>query len=180
VNESSARVDDPRYEYLSDARADLDPAAGEAFLRAVHLAGHAVASQVCGADFGPLRLDRPLSERCRFSPPVSPAPRGPARNATEAAINTLLAGSAAETIAGAPASPCADVASLLTDGDPAEAEPYIDWLRMRAAGTLSHPLRQRIVLALARALIEHTALDAHVVRAIADGEIARYMRGQWD
>jgi hypothetical protein len=144
---------------------------------AVHLAAHAVAAEACGGAYAALRLED--AHRCEFVLPAQLQGRGPARNATEAAVIILLAGAEAETLAlGAPAAPCREVARWLTDGDPAEAAPYIEWLRLKALRTVEHPLRQRLIAALAAALCERHTLSAAEASSSAAAEISRYMRGQ--
>ncbi len=149
------------------------------FLVAVHVAAHAVASAACGADYRSLRMPADPSAPCDFSPTLGTSGGGPARNATEAAIISSLAGSEAEALAaGESRRQCSDVTRWLTDGDPHEAEPYIEWLRLKAARAVEHPLRQRLILALATALIERGALTGAEVLVLAETEIGRYMRGQ--
>ncbi len=151
------------------------------FLRAVHLAAHAVTAAVCGAPYCALNLDGPGGagpDGCGFAAPTS-AGGGPARNGTEASIIATLAGSEAEALAaGVPRRDCVDVTRLLTDGDAAEAGPYIEWLRLKAARAIEHPLRQRLIGRLAAELIARRMLAAGEVVDLVEGEIGRYMRGQ--
>ncbi len=155
-------------------RPDLDPA----FLRAVHLAAHAVTASVCGAPYSALRLEARTTTSCDFVPEPS-AGGGPARNATEASIIATLAGSEAEALAaGAPRGDCCDVTRWLTDGDPAEAAPYIEWLRLKATRAIEHPLRQRLINRLALELLDRSALAPDEVVRMVEWEIGRYMRGQ--
>lgn len=144
--------------------------------RAVHLAAHAVATVVCGGTYGTLTLDD--TSACQFAPASDLGGGGPARNAMEAAIIVALAGGEAESLlTGTAPRACADVKRWLTDGDPAEAEPYVEWLRLKAARAVAHPLRQRLIIALARRL--HLGpLSAVEVMRITDLETSRYMRGQ--
>jgi hypothetical protein len=147
-------------------------------LAAIHLAGHAVAAEVCGLGYPPLRLESEPTA-CGFVPRRDGGGHGPARNGIEAAIITSLAGVEAERLAGAhPDSACLEVAAWLTDGEPRDAEPYIEWLRLKAERTVEHPLRQRLILALAAALLERGALSPSEIEVIALAETSAYMRGQ--
>lgn len=134
---------------------------------------------------GALSLELPeeeTHEACRFTAPPAPQARGPARNATEAAVIVSLAGDQAESLAragtGHASHSCSDVARLLTDGDPREAEPYLEWLRLKAYRLVEHPLRQRVIRAVALALAERGALAPGDVEAVERLETGRYMRGQ--
>ncbi len=145
---------------------------------ALHLAGHAVIAEACGVPYSPLALDV-TSARCSFVAPTTSRGGGPARTATEAAIIMTMAGSQAEAmLGGGTARECADVARLLTDGDPTEVEPYLEWLRLKAARAIEHPLRQRLILALATALSEHRTLTAGDVDTLTRRVISHYMRGR--
>lgn len=151
----------------------------EARSAALHLAGHAVIAEACGAPYGPLALEAELDGTCSFATPALARPGGPARTPTEAAVIVALAGSEAEAAFGVRSErACTNVARLLTDGDPAEVEPYLEWLRLKAARAIEHPLRQRLIRAIADALAERRALTASEVGALARGVISRYMRGQ--
>ncbi len=156
----------------------IDGRADPLFLRAVHLAAHAVAAAACGAPYGPLRLSGVAADRCGFAQ-VPSAGGGPARNATEASIIATLAGSEAEALAaGESRRDCRDVTRLITDGDPAEAGPYVEWLRLKAARAVEHPLRQRLIYRLAAALVEDRTIAASGVVGLVEAEIGQYMRGQ--
>ena len=148
-----------------------------AFARAVHLAGHAVAAVVCGGTYGPLALDGGTGV-CAAALAAGAGGGGPARNATEAAIIVALAGGEAEAIVtGVTPSACTDVTRWLTDGDPAEAEPYVEWLRLKAARAVAHPLRQRLIQALAERLLLGPLTASEIAR-LTNLETSRYMRGQ--
>ena len=157
-------------------------------LAAIHLAGHAVASEACGRDYPQLHLEPSpgagISRAdCAFRVDVDAGGEargvGPARNGLEAAIIASLAGVEAERLAGgAVEGRCIDVTRWLTDGDPRDAEPYIEWLRLKAERTVEHPLRQRVIIAIADALVARGALDAPEVALLARQETGRYMRGQ--
>jgi hypothetical protein len=147
---------------------------------AIHASAHAVAAEACGLGYPSLRLSpAPASGGCGFLPNRDTRGRGPARNGIEAAVIASLAGAEAEHLAGI-ADPvhCADIAPWLTDGSPTEAEPYIEWLRLKAASVVEHPLRQRVIVALTVALLEREMLTPEDVATIALAETARYMRGQ--
>jgi hypothetical protein len=151
------------------------------FLAAIHLAGHAIASEACGRAYPPLRLELDAETGCAFRVDAVDEDRGggPARNGLEAAIIASLAGvEAARLAGGAVEGPCLDVRRWLTDGDPRDAEPYVEWLRLKAERTVEHPLRQRVILAIARALMEQGALGTPEIQALAAQETGRYMRGQ--
>lgn len=171
----------------SDEIADLPPDEGDAIRRsderydattkrAIHLAAHAVAADACGLPFPALSLD---DAACPLIRGDGGSGRGPARNALEAAVIVALAGAEAEAIAtGTHPSCCVDVSSWVTDGDNTEAEPFIEWLRLKAARTVEHPLRQRLINSIARALVEAGELARSEVQAIAMSEVSSYMRGQ--
>jgi hypothetical protein len=195
VNESTPLTrgflsDDARDDPLRGAALDGGPGdvVDARFLAAVHLAGHAVASEACGRQYPGLRLEpraegRAFEMGCAFHVDGAVGGEagggGPARNGLEAAIITSLAGAEAERLAGGAAvSRCIDVTRWLTDGDPREAEPYVEWLRLKAERTVEHPLRQRVIIAIARALLAQGVLDAPEVEILAVEETGRYMRGQ--
>jgi len=134
-----------------------------------------VAASACGLPYPPLSLS---AAGCPLTHEASVG-RGPARNPLETEVIVALAGAEAEAIAtGATVPCCADVAHWITDGDGAEAEPFIEWLRLKTARTVEHPLRQRLIAAIAQALVSRGALGEPEVRAIALDETGRYMRGQ--
>lgn len=143
--------------------------------RAIHLAAHAVAAGACGLPYPPLSLS---SVECPLARGASVG-RGPARNPLETELIVALAGAEAEAMmTGIPVACCAEIAGWITDGDSAEAEPFIEWLRLKAARTVEHPLRQRLIAAIAEALASGRDLRDTEVRAIALAETGRYMRGQ--
>ena len=105
--------------------------------------------------------------------------RGPARSPLETEVIVALAGAEAEALATGVSVPCcADIAEWVTDGEVAEAEPFIEWLRLKAARTVEHPLRQRLILAIAEALAVRGELSDVEVAAIARLQTGLYMRGQ--
>ena len=158
-------------------------------LAAVHLAGHAVAAEACGREYQPLRLESwsgvpGAGAGCTFAVEAGAGGAdarggGPARNGLEAAIIVSLAGAEAERIAGGVVEGgCIDVTRWLTDGDAREAEPYVEWLRLKAERTVEHPLRQRVILAIARSLLAGGPLEPEEIEVLATEETGRYMRGQ--
>jgi hypothetical protein len=159
---------------LPESGAGPDPR----LLRAIHLAGHAVAAEVCGLNYPDLSLDGTPAEPCPYVPRSDGSGRGPARNGTEAAIIASMGGVEAERLAGADPAACIDVARWLTDGESREAEPFLEWLRLKAERAVTHPLRQRVILAVARALLESGMLSSTQIEATALRETALYMRGQ--
>lgn len=171
---------------VRDSNPDSAPpnAAGEPdergpLLAAIHLAGHAVAAAACGLPYPALELERPDANACSYVAARDGRGGGPARTGIEAAIIATLAGPEAERLAGGEAvPPCLDMRGWLTDGDPREAEPYLDWLRLKAERTVEHPLRQRLILAIARALLECGALRGPEIEELARHETGLYMRGQ--
>jgi len=195
MNESTTSTPVPSSDRAPDEplrRAALDGDSGVVvdgrFLAAVHLAGHAVAAEACGTEYPQLRLE-PSSDaavsgaHCGFEVNAGTGDEarggGPARTGLEAAIIASLAGVEAERLAGGTAEgQCSDVARWLTDGDPRDAEPYIEWLRLKAERTVEHPLRQRVILAIARALLASGALESREIELLAAQETGRYMRGQ--
>ena len=192
MNDSTPPAPRPGDDYDEPLRsvAEVDSNSGEVMdarlLAAVHLAGHAVASEACGREYPVLHLEPwsgvpEVAAGCGFRVGAGVEDRGggPARNGLEAAIITSLAGVEAERLAGGPAeAPCVDVRRWLTDGDPRDAEPYIEWLRLKAERTVEHPLRQRVILAIARALLACGALEGAEIQALAAHETGSYMRGQ--
>ncbi len=143
--------------------------------RAIHLAAHAVAASACGLPYPSLSL---AADGCPLARDAAVG-RGPARSPLETEVIVALAGAEAEAIATGTTVPCcADVAAWVTDGDGAEAAPLIEWLRLKTARTVEHPLRQRLITAIARALVSRGELRGTEVGAIALQETGRYMRGQ--
>lgn len=159
----------------SDHSRQVRPADRRLPQRAIHLAAHAVAASACGLAYPSLSLrsaDCPLARGASVG-------RGPARNPLETEVIVALAGAEAEAIAtGASVPCCADVAAWVTDGDGTEAEPFLEWLRLKAARTVEHPLRQRLIAAIANALVSRGELSDTEVGAIARVETGLYMRGQ--
>ena len=192
MNESAAPEPGPASDAEDEPLRDLAAIEGDSgelmdarLLAAVHLAGHAVASEACGREYPRLRLEPSfgvpgVGTGCPLRVDAGAEARGggPARNGLEGAIITSLAGVAAERLAGGAAEgACVDVTRWLTDGDPREAEPYIEWLRLKAERTVEHPLRQRVILAVARALLTRGALEPREIEVLATEETGRYMRG---
>ncbi|MSP21809.1 MAG: hypothetical protein EXR66_02115 [Dehalococcoidia bacterium] len=146
---------------------------------AVHLAGHAVAAEACGLGYPELNLDAASAARCSYVALRTGSGHGPARNGVEAAIIASLAGIEAQRLAGGdPGAACVEVAPWLTDGESRDAEPYVEWLRLKAERTVEHPLRQRLILGIALALVEAGGLTSAQIEPLAARETALYMRGQ--
>ena len=174
-----AREDDEPLRALGAELRESGESADLTFLRAIHLAGHAVAAEVCGLSYPDLSLEPAPSEACPYAPRRDSAGHGPARNGVEAAIIASMGGGEAERLAGSePAGACIDVARWLTDGEPREAEPFLEWLRLKAERAVAHPLRQRVILAVAYALRDGGVLSSAQIEATALRETALYMRGQ--